>query len=295
MFVISWMQFALGWGKTMAAQFRKSRRFRTSCRRLLSTSIVALSAVAAFGGVAEAGVNLVQNAGMDSFSSGAVNQWYNDGARLADWSLTGAAGDGTQGVVFGPGAADTTGATFSPGAMAGLWGPGNGSANGLPATSPAGGNYFGADDPVGYHQILSQTVNGLTNGVNYQLSFYWAAAQVWVPPGTIYNGASQNQIAVSLGSETFTTPLQSIASHGFSGWLAQSYTFTATGTSEVLSFLFASPQSVGAPPIALLNDVSLTAAPEPSSWVLMVTGLIALAGFVRWRRKSAARMGDGVA
>src|ERR1700733_5900119 len=124
-------------------------------------------------GAAKANVNLVQNGGMDTFSSGQVNEWYNDGARLADWSLAPAPGyTGTQGVVFGPGAADTTGAVFSPGANAGLWGPGNGSANGVPATSPAGGNYFGADDPSnGYHQVLSQTITGLTPGKNYAVSF----------------------------------------------------------------------------------------------------------------------------
>jgi hypothetical protein len=257
-----------------------------------------MAALAAAGALAagpsHAGVNLVENGGMETLSSGAANQWYNYGARLADWSLTPAPGNtGTQGVVFGPGAADTTGAIFSPGVYSGLWGPGNGSANGLPSTSPAGGNYFGADDPTGYNQVLSQTITGLTAGRTYQLSFYWAAAEVWVPPGDVYNGASQNQIAVSLGAQTFTTPLESIASHGFSGWLGQSYEFTATGASEALSFLFESQQPVSVPPIALLGGVSLTAVPEPSSWALLFLGFagIGLAAHRRSKKNAASLAG----
>jgi PEP-CTERM motif len=252
-----------------------------------------ISALAAIGfaGSASAAVNLVQNGGMETLSSGAANQWYSFGARLADWTLTPAPGNfGTQGVVFGPGAADTTGATFAGGIPVGLWGPGNGSANGLPATSPAGGNYFGADDPVnGYNQILSQTINGLTAGREYALNFYWAAAQVWEPSISGYNGASQNQIVVSLGAQTFTTPLETIKSHGFSGWLNESVDFTATGASETLSFLFASPTPGGAPPIALLDGVSLTAVPEPSIWALLGLGFAGI-GFAAHRRakKNAA-------
>jgi hypothetical protein len=255
--------------------------------------LAGVSALAALGLAANASANpnLVQNGGFENLSSGAANEWYaglsngfNPGAVLADWSLSA----GGSGIVFGPGGADTTGAVLDPGINAGLWGPNSGSANGLPATSPAGGNYFADDDPVGFHATLSQSITGLTVGDRYRLGFYWAAGQIWEPAVGGWNGPTQNQLAVSLGTETFSTPVLSIASHGFSGWLGQSFVFTATSSAEVLSFLFESPSSVGVPPAALLDGVSLAAVPEPATWAVMLIGIAGLGAVARRRRNAAA-------
>lgn len=247
-----------------------------------------LVASAAFASSAIGQTNLVKNGDFQNFSAGAVNQWYYDGARLADWDLTPTVeangSNGTQGVVFSPGAADHGGAEFYPGQHNGLYGPGNGWANGLTATSPAGGNYFGADDPVAAHQTLSQTINGLEIGKNYDLLFYWAAGQV-----TDFNGPTQNQITVGLGQEQYILPQVSIADHGFSGWFTEVLNFTPTNSSELLSFAFASPQPNGFPPIALLGGVSLSAAPaavpEPATWALMLIGFGLIGFAARYRQK----------
>jgi hypothetical protein len=60
-------------------------------------------------------------------------------------------------------------------------------------------------------------------------------------------------------------------------------TFIPTSTSEVLAFLAV---GTGAPPMLLLDGVTL-ASPEPASWAILVTGLLALGLIVRRRRLRA--------
>ena len=88
---------------------------------------------------AEAG-NLVTNGGFESLTSGYGQLGYNTDA--TDWSVSGPGSSYT--FVFAPGTADTTGSNGQYGNLS-LWGPNNGSANGLPASSPAGGNFIGMD------------------------------------------------------------------------------------------------------------------------------------------------------
>jgi len=94
---------------------------------------------------------------------------------------------------------------------------------------------------------------------------------------------------VSIGSTSMTTAQYDLANHGFSGWNNGELTFTATGSSEVLSFL--AYGNVSVPPFALVSDVSLTAGvPEPSTWALMLCGFagLAFAGRRSARRKAVA-------
>jgi hypothetical protein len=177
--------------------------------------------------------------------------------------------------VYGPGTADTTAAIGQYGFNA-LWGPGNGSANGLPATSPTGG-YFIAQDSDFQQSAIYQTINGLTPGNSYTVSFWWAAAQQY----TFY-GPNQSQWQVSLGAQTQSTAFAAIPSQGFSGWMNQSFTYTATSSSEVLSFFANGSPPV--PPFALLDGVTLNAnssVPEPGTITLIATGAMGVIGAVR--------------
>ena len=143
------------------------------------------------------------------------------------------------------------------------------------------GNFIAAD---GAYQTgpISQTVNGLTTGKSYTVSFYFAGAQQYG-----FTGATTEQWLVSLGSQQLATAVLSDTSHGFTGWQYTSLTFTATATSEVLSFLAVGTPS-GVPPFTLLDGVSMVAAPEPGSAAMLVTGVLAIAFFARRRHLGRA-------
>jgi hypothetical protein len=76
-----------------------------------------------------------------------------------------------------------------------------------------------------------------------------------------------------------------VPSGGFSGWIDVTMDFTATAVDETLSFL---PGGSGNPPFVLLDSVSLTAVPEPSTWAMMLLGFGGLGVVARLRRRRAA-------
>jgi len=161
----------------------------------------------------------------------------------------------------------------------------SGVSNGFPASSPDGGNFIAAD---GAYEVapITQTINGLAIGGRYNVSFYWAGAQQ-----TGYTGVTTEQWKVSLGKTTQSTAVATNPSRGFTGWLFQTFTYTATSASEVLSFM-AVGTPAGQPPFSLLDGVSMnaalavTAVPEPASWTMLLLGLVSV-GSVKLRRRSA--------
>jgi hypothetical protein len=234
------------------------------------TKILAvLSAVAALTSMTAQATttNLVTNGGFETLTNGLGQIGYNTVA--TGWTTTG------YNFVFGGNTADTTGAVGSYGVTK-LWGN-----NGL-TYSPLGGNFLAAD---GAYQVqaISQSITGLIVGQQYDLSFYWAGAQQ-----SGYSGVTTENWKVSLGDQSYTTATVTDASHGFTGWVQETYSFTATATTEALSFLAAGTPN-GEPPFSLLDGVSLTAhaanVPEPSSWALIVTGLAMLCAAVRFGRR----------
>jgi hypothetical protein len=222
--------------------------------------------------------SIVVNGGFESTSQPGVSAQFGTGyaQQVTDWTTSG------YNFVFTPGAADTTGATGQYGALH-LWGPNNGGAasNHLPATSPNGGNYLAMD---GAYEVepVSQTLFGLTPGKAATVSFFYAGAQQ-----SGYTGATTEQLIVSLGGQSFATPVLQNVDHGFTGWYSESFTFTPTSSSEVLSFLAVGTPN-GEPPFTLLDGVSVSQTPEPSSLALLITGLTGVGGMVRNRfRKNA--------
>jgi len=252
-------------------------------------AVIGLSTLAlALGTTGSVQAGLI-NGSFETFSgghAGAPSQLNNTGlggySQLSGWGV----GSGTLAFLVGPGKGDTTG-SFSPqfGKSMILYGPGNGTANGLPATSPDGGNYVAfAGSPLFHGTGLSQTVTGLTAGTKYSVSFSFAGGEQL---GFANGSTMTDKLAVSLGGETHDTATLTVPSKGFSGWVTQTITFTATGTSELLNFLAISTPS-GVPPFVLLDGVKLspfTATPEPSS--LALSGIcLACFGVAGLRRRA---------
>ncbi len=227
-------------------------------------------------GTAAKATNLITNGSFEQLTGGIGQIGYNGSSLLTGWTNNTANGNLGYNFVYSSGSADTTGANGVSGNVK-LWGPGDGSNNGLPATSPDGGNYIAAD---GAYEVapISQTINGLVSGQQYALSFWYAGAQQYN-----FNGITTEQWLVSLGGQQLSTAVLTDQSNGFTGWQYTTLTFTATSSSELLSFLAAGTPN-GEPPFTLLDGVSLNAVPEPGSGSLLLSGVIAVGLFVRRRQ-----------
>jgi hypothetical protein len=227
----------------------------------------ALCSVAAFSLAQKAHANLAAN-GDFSLNGGTGEVNYN--TTITDWTSTGYNFAFTSAT-----GADTTlgGAATQFNNNVWFWGPDNTSpvANGFTA-SPNGGSFVALDSYLAPNAgvtvgPLSQTINGLTVGKTYAVSFYWAGAQQ-----AGYTGATTDQLLVSLGSQTLNSPVLNVASQGFSGWTQTTLDFTATSTSELLSFLAQGTPAVSDPPFALLDGVDVelvTTVPDSSSTVML--------------------------
>ncbi|MEO8747084.1 MAG: PEP-CTERM sorting domain-containing protein [Rhodanobacter sp.] len=133
------------------------------------------------------------------------------------------------------------------------------------------GTFVGLDGQSGIAAGIQQTINGLTAGAKYTVSFYWANTQEMSR-----TGPTSEQFDVSLGSEHHSTAISSIGTQGWSGWMQKSLTFTAGSATEILNFLSVGSPS-GAPPFALLSGVSMTQnVPEPPVLAMFGIGLFGL-------------------
>jgi len=74
------------------------------------------------------------------------------------------------------------------------------------------------------------------------------------------------------------------------GWVARSWTFSAVAATTTLEFR----SLTQVPPIgwgAALDNVSVTVIPEPGTWALMLSGLLAVVGMARRDRNAGAPAG----
>lgn len=151
----------------------------------------------------------------------------------------------------------------------------------------------GIDSPIP-HGSISQTINGLTSGAKYTVSFYWGNTQL-----LNRTGDTTEYLTVSLGGQSFDTVTNSIGTHGWSDWAPVSFTFTpdsSTGAGwNVLSFLsVGTPNSL--PPFAVLTGVSMTQnVPEPPELAMFGSGLLGLGLLIVFarRREMRRRATDG--
>lgn len=200
------------------------------------------------------------------------------GTRYAGQVVTGWTTSGYN-FLFTPGTADTTGAIGEYGNLQ-LWGPGNGSSNGLTPSSPTGGNFIAADGAFSQAPI-QQTITGLSPNSVANVTFYYAGAQQ-----KNFNGTTTEAWQVTLGNQTLTTPVLNDTEHGFTGWKQLTLSFIVTSSTEVLSFL-AVGTPAGTPPFTLLDGVTISQVPEPASLALMGAA-VGVAGLVMRRRGGRA-------
>ena len=251
--------------------------------KLLDKAVIA--AIVTFAGVLAGspalanpiGQNLVVNGGFEQVSMTSPTEMTT--TNVTGWSSTG------YNFVFFPGSQTTGSYTPQFGGNVSFWNPGNGANNGFTDTSPTGGNYIGADGAFEVGPI-TQTLHNLDIGGDYAVSFSWAAAQQYG-----FTGPTSEQWIVSLGGASASTIAYQNASHGFSGWMQQTFLFEATSTDEVLSFLAVGTPN-GEPPFSLLDGVSAQEVPEPAAWALLAAGLLSLSAlrlspWIRARRKPA--------
>ncbi len=248
---------------------------------LLAISTVALLAIAP-----SAQADLVTNGSFESTSNGADLQFESAQSGFPFTTATGWTSDNGLGnaynFIFAAGAADTAGAAGQLGNVS-LWGTNDGGPDSIPASSPDGGNFVASDSDFQVGAI-SQTINGLTVGQTYTVGFWWAVAQ---QEG--FDGETLQHWAVSLRSETQDTATYDLPSHDFSGWMFQTFNFTADNTSDVLSFLAVG--NIQVPPFLLLDGVTMNAAtvPEPGVVLLMATVFMGAIVIARKRQRRKAR------
>ena len=257
---------------------------------------------------------LVTNGNFTSVSGGTGGGQVGYNETVTGWINSEPSGTLGYTFLFTPAAAAGSGVTGNEGGVA-FWNASNASswpssagANSATmtvsqVTPPGGGNIIAAD---GGYQVTAfqQLVNNLVAGTTYTLTFYAAAAQ---QQGSSYTSATSDFWTACFSTSSTCTAQSSAGTTsangtakstalinnnpgGFSGWTAESFTFTATGTSEWLSFI-ATGTPTGEPPFALLSDVTLsglTTAPEPTSLALFGVGVLGI-GALRLRRMAKDR------
>jgi len=217
-------------------------------------------------------------------ATGVTNGWYNsynaNSGNLGFNFVYSSAGAAT-------GNNATLGGSYAGSCCVALFGP-NGTViqnNGVNSTSnngltnsPDGGSFVALDGDPNVNAAISTTVNNLTIGQNYTLSFYWAGAEF----AASTNSATTDWLTVALGGVSQNTNTINVADKGFSGWQLINMQFTANATTETLSFL-ANGTPTGEPPASLLDGVSLVASPvpEPATWSVLLVGFV---GIVAWPR-----------
>lgn len=244
----------------------------------ISKSLLLITAIAGLASPALA--NSFTNGGFENLTNG-TGQLISGFTSAPGWTV----GNFNYTFVFGPGDADTIGSNGIYGGL-NLWGPNNGSANGMPATSPSGGNFIAQDgnfpgQPTG---PLAQVITGLTPGKSYKVGFDYAFAQQGG-----FNGPTTQNWTVNFAGQSATTANYDLPNHGFSGWMNTSYNFIANNATETLSFV--AYGNVAVPPFALLDGVTFSqeagAVPEPASWAMLLVGF-GMVGAVARRRTGAA-------
>ncbi len=257
-------------------------------------AIVGLSAISLSTFAARAhAASLVQNGDFTQFSSGGIGQVGNTLAATGTKGVQGVATGWTVGsnsssgnavldFILNPTTADsniylangTLGSAYGGFAISG---PNSGYSNGYKGLpTGATGNILAVDADTAYGASISQLLTNLSVGSQYSISFWDAATEqsnttAPTPPGVTSQWTVSLIDQINNQTQSHTATAFAIPSNGFSGWVQESLTFTATADREVLRFV-ASGTPGGAPPVALLSGVSANQVPEPLEFAGTIAG-----------------------
>lgn len=156
------------------------------------------------------------------------------------------------------------------------------------AMTTSGDIFFIADGDFtnGVDALISQVISGLSIGSAYELSFDWGAGVCKVVPPCNTPPPFNSGWDITFGSHTDSVNSGPVPFQSFSGWKTYSNIFTATATSQTLSFLSKGGPS-GVPPLSLLDNVSLTMADAPGP--LGILGVATAFGYSRRLRRRIGR------
>lgn len=167
------------------------------------------------------------------------------------------------------------------------------------SASPDGGNFLAVDGDPGYNLAIYQTFTNLTVGAKYVVGFYQAASQqlnftgstteTWqvsfTPGDPASGGTAVPTGTVTLGTTSLDGTMMNNPQQGFVPWNYQTLTFTATSATDTLSFLAQGTPTSGAPPVVLIDGISLTQTPEPATLGFVGLGIFGLAVVRRAQKK----------
>jgi hypothetical protein len=262
------MMFGPSW-ILLAAGFRKR-------------SIACFAALALLGIVTPARANLVVNGSFETTTLGASGQvHFNNTPDVTGWTATTVTNSTTTSVPIG----FLYFSGHAKDALTDQFGANNfqlAQAPTYPASSPDGGNFLAVDAAPTYKASFFQSISGLKVGWAYVLTFYQAAGQ---QNGPTYNQPTTEQWSVTFGGQNLVSTLMNNPIQGFTAWNTQTMRFTASATTQVLTFLSQGGPD-GLPPFVFLDGVNLVeTTPEPSTLVYAGIGLAGLIAARRLRNK----------
>jgi len=152
------------------------------------------------------------------------------------------------------------------------------------------------DNGAAYDSTLSQSIS-LTANATYTLSFLEAATEGASGENVSWTVAVGNNVLTGIDGTSGPTTTISLSNGSTTNWVQENYTFTDTGSPELLSFISSSSSS--GPPVALLDSVSITkntsSVPEPATLAVLGLGIAGLYGARRKRAASGSGPGGAAA